>query len=605
MREMTSFKRDLFEIENARNLSVEEVVATFVPTRVFWRLLSSKNHIVLGARGSGKTALAKMISHDHLSRLKDPHAQQIIQTRGFIGIYVPTNVEWVGGLKNKPWKDEAEAEQFFQWRLNLSTCLAFLATLQSCLGTYIPNRGERARTERLLIARISRDWLDHGQHCNSIGELTERLEDLQYSKQQQLTRLRVGGQLEPGEQIVGVNFDMELFTPLRRGITLASRALQFPKNCTWILCLDEAEFLDRLHHRILNSYLRSDSKNLVFKITTMPYFHHTLDTNTGAALNVGHDFEYVYIDQDPIFGHAGQEHEDAPKETFAETIFSKRAQLSGARYVGMTLPRLLGRSQILDRKEVEWSATSPMYKLLEEHASRETRARALRMLDSPTQFADQVGRKILPALIVRDAVRNHRGRADLEIYSGASMVVRCSDANPRRLIRLFNALLGAVRWNSRTKRSLDPKAQTRILIAFSETTLDRIQSEPEVGPELFRFVRAIGTYMHDSLHGEPLTTDQISSIEVDATINDTHWKLVQRAVALGLLFPNVGLNATDQMPEREGTFHLAYALAPRFRLVPRRGRSRKLTTVLKYSEQEKFQTRPVQEILPLEHEENL
>ena len=43
----------------------------------------------------------------------------------------------------------------------------------------------------------------------------------------------------------------------------------------------------------------------------MPYFHRTLDTNTGVPLNVGHDFEYVYIDQDPVLtseapGDAGE-----------------------------------------------------------------------------------------------------------------------------------------------------------------------------------------------------------------------------------------------------------------------------------------------------------
>lgn len=596
MPDTSSFKRDLFEIENARNLSVDEVVATFVPTRVFWRLLSSKNHIVLGARGSGKTALAKMISHNHLSRMNDPRARQIIHERAFIGIYVPTNVEWVGGLRNKPWKDEQEAEMFFQWRLNLSTCLAFLSSLRSCLNTYVLDRGNRARMENHLISQISRDWLDNGQQCGNIRELTESLEDLQYRKQQQLTKIRVGGQLETGEKIVGVNFDMELFTPLRRGITLAARALDFPENCTWILCIDEAEFLELSHHRVLNSYLRSDSKNLVFKITTMPYFHHTLETNTGAALNVGHDFEYVYVDQDPVVGRQGQE--ESVIETFAETIFSKRAQVSGSRYYGLSLHRLLGRSKLLDRKDVDWGSGSPEFELLEKYASSETRSRAARLLNTPTHFADQIGRKIIPALILRDAIQHQRGRAELDIYSGATMIIRCSDANPRRLIRLFNALLGAVRWNAKRKRILDPKAQTRIVVAFSETTLDRVQSEPELGPELFQFLSSIGRFMHDVLHNEPLTTDQISSIEIDRGINDSQWRLVQRAVALGLLFPNVGLNSTDQMPEREGTFHLAYALAPHFRLLPRRGRARRLSVMIRYSHENPGLEHAVQESLP-------
>src|SRR5437016_3089646 len=104
--EKTTSRRDLFEIENARNLTRDELVATFIPTRPFWRLLSAKNHVILGSRGSGKTALAKMLSHDHLTRVKDDRARQSVGAKGLIGIYVPTKLEWVGGLKNKPWQTE-------------------------------------------------------------------------------------------------------------------------------------------------------------------------------------------------------------------------------------------------------------------------------------------------------------------------------------------------------------------------------------------------------------------------------------------------------------------------------------------------------------------
>jgi len=81
------------------------------------------------------------------------------------------------------------------------------------------------------------------------------------------------------------------------------------------------------------------------------------------------------------------------------------------------------------------------------------------------------------------------------------------------------------------------------------------------------------------LHEEPLTTDQITSVTLSTQTDGEKWTLVRRAAGLGLLFPNVGVHNPDQMPEREGTFHLAYVLAPHFRLLPRRGKARKLETV--------------------------
>jgi hypothetical protein len=577
----STFTRDLFEIENARNLSRDELVATFVPTRPFWRLLSAKNHIVLGARGSGKTALAKMISHDHLARLPDDRARQIIQARSFIGIYVPTSIEWVGGLRNKSWQTEAEAESFFTWRLNIAISLAFLTTLKSCLEQYTTDRGAAARLERTLASQLSREWSQTLTEFETLTDLRQFLEDTEFQRQQQLARVRSQGRFGVPEDPVGVAFQTELFGPLRRAITLTTRSLDFPTDTEWLLCLDEAEFLEPYHHRILNTHLRAHSGNLKFKITTMPYCHYTLETNTSVPVDVGHDFEYVYIDKDPI----GLTPRDEGR-TFATTLFNKRAGASGDRYQGLSLTKLLGSSVLLDSAQSDWTPSSPNWALLEKYGTPATVARARRLLHGSSGFRDQVARKIQAALLLREEVASQKGREELGIYSGASMAIRCGDGNPRRLIRLFNSLLEAAPWkypNSRGTGEIPKKEQTRILLSFSVATLSRVQSEPIRGPQLHRFLTAIGQYMHDSLHVDRLTTDQVSSIDLDESISDEQWALVKDAVGLGLLFPNVGPNNPDHMPVRSGIFRLAYVLAPHFRLLPRRGRPQKLSKILTYS----------------------
>lgn len=577
------FGRDLFEIENARNLTRDEIVDTFIPTRAYWRLLSSKNHIVLGARGSGKTVLAKMLSHDHLARWDHERARQAVLSKAFIGIYVPTSVEWVGGLKNKPWQTEEEQEAFFQWRLNITTCLAFLITLRSCIQTYSANPGAYARLEEAVSLILSEDMSDGLASFTTIRELQTYLETIEHRKQRQIVRLKAVGHLREGEEPVGLQFDTPLFAPLRRALSLVKDPLRLPDDCTWLLSLDEAEFLEPIHHRILNSYLRSDTGNLKFKITTMPYHHHTLDTNMDQPLSVGDDFEYVYIDQDPV---ATASTRDEEMRTFASTMFKKRAAASGTRYQGLSIGSLLGRSILLDPQREDWAEDSPNMVLLERFATPETVDRARRVLSaSYSEFMDQVGRKLHGALLLREAVASHQGRGELSLYSGASMVVRCGDGNPRRLIRIFNALLHEEGWrtrNSRQIRPIHPRAQTRVLMAFAASTLSRVQSEPERGPELYDLLVAVGTFMRDSLHGDQLTTDQVSSVTLDEDTPDALWDLCKRAVGLGLLYPNISAQSPDQMPTRRGTLHLAYVLAPHFLLLPRRGKPRKLTTILEY-----------------------
>jgi ABC-type molybdenum transport system ATPase subunit/photorepair protein PhrA len=146
MIQVESGPRNLFEVDNARYLTREDVVRTFVPTPSFWRLLSAKNHIVLGARGSGKTAILRMLSHDHLSKWDDERANELIEAKGFIGIYVPTKVGWVGSLQTKPWESGEEKEQLFRWRLNVSSCTALIAAIESCLQRYF--KDEKRRIEQ-------------------------------------------------------------------------------------------------------------------------------------------------------------------------------------------------------------------------------------------------------------------------------------------------------------------------------------------------------------------------------------------------------------------------------------------------------------------------
>lgn len=579
----TSFtRRNLFEIENARNLSRDEMVETFVATKAFWRLLSSKNHIVLGARGSGKTALAKMISHDHLSRFKNERAEKIIAAKEFIGIFVPSSIEWVGGLNNKPWQTAQEAEEHFQWRFNVSICLAFLITLKSCLETYICDIGERALCEDKIITAISGDWTDGEHNFTTIRALQNYLEDLEYKMQQHFARRRALEIIEPSS--IGINFFCDLFVPLRRAITQAARYLDIPNTCTWILCLDEAEFLSESQHRILNTHMRADSGNLAFKMTTMPYQHHTLQTNTRVPLNVGHDFEYVYIDMDPIYlsSYGAEE-----KNSFATTIFGKRMKIYKTLFRQISLKQLLGPSQLLERKDYNFGDKyNDIMQKINQHCSEETISRAKKLFDSKSKFSDQISRKIHSALLLKEAVIASKGRAEMDIYSGNKMAIRCGDGNPRRLIRIFNSMLlelpdlGNIKID-KDGPILSKNKQNSILTAFSNSTLTRVQSEPKYGRQLYNMLQNVGQYMHYFLHKLPLTTDQLSSLTIDGSVTDLQWELIKNAVGLGLLFPNVSHNNPDQMPEREGTFHLAYVLAPHFRILPRRGSSQNLSLILK------------------------
>src|SRR5205814_819270 len=111
----------------------------------------------------------------------------------------------------------------------------------------------------------------------------------------------------------------------------------------------------------------------------------------------------------------------------------KRAELSGPRFATLTITTLLGPSELLDAESQDWSEASSNMQLLTTYASEKTWARATR-LHGTKCFMDEIGRKIHGALLLRQKVAAVHGHHELDAYSGATMVMRCGDANPRRVI---------------------------------------------------------------------------------------------------------------------------------------------------------------------------
>lgn len=568
MKSASNLYRTAFERDNARNIGVRDLSRQFVWTNDFERLLAPKNHIILGARGSGKTALIKMLSHEYLSKLKDPRAEKIIQARKNIGIYVPMKLEWVGGLKNKAWMNEDEAEHFFQWRLNIATCIAFLSAVRSCISVYEEDPKKRVLIELEVARSISQSWLDSPN--SSLDEVRIQLEKLEFDKQKQIINDRIRG--DTVEPVLGPAFELELFSPLKFAITIVKEALKLPEDCLWHLCLDEAEFLDELHHRILNSHLRSHSGDLVFKITTMPYHHHTLETNTQAPLTIGDDFEYIYIDQ-PI----NLDSNSATKQTsqFTKNIFSKRLPRN-IDALGLTLTNLLGPSELLGDIEKDWSKRGEMWRLLQKYSSESTFERAESKYGSPA-FKDQIARKMVGILILRDALDRHSGRAELDVYSGENVFIRCGDGNPRRIIKLLRNLIESVDFREKNGvvvgfKPLPKKTQNAILAKFSGQFLSLAKLEPKVGADLYELIQNAGDFLHDEISKPKLSTDHFSSIRVD-NVSDDVWLLISKAVAKGFLFPNISSGNPDPLPQKSGTFRLAFIFSPYFRIMPRKGKS--------------------------------
>jgi hypothetical protein len=578
-----------FEVDNAKQLSVEKTVHYFVPPKNFANLLSGKNHILLGSRGSGKTTWVRMLAHDHIvlaAKQKGPsyeYARQAL-SRNVIGIYIPTNIGLVGSLKNKPWQGEKDAEAFFQWRLNLHSCAALIPIIRSCIEHYVAKPVDRKIAELDICTLLSKTWSRDQDNVTTLSALRLLLARIETERIDSIARCRA-----KQESLTDLNdyFDSDLFSPIRYAMEVIGYVVEIPNDALWMICIDEAEYLTPEHHRILNSHLRTAAGNLVFKIATMPFAHHTLTTNTSEPVRDGHDFEYVYVDQVPIDSRGAQD--DAEFLKFAREVFSRRISEKSTEYRSLTLTQLLGPSPLIEEKTLESKRDIAQFmELLNRYANEATKARAARLLSSDmTRFRNEISRKMHGALLLRDAMANKSGNSKTRVFCGELMVVRCADGNARRLVRLLNALAKQLvqlqKPDTLAHYPLEAGVQNEVMESIARDTLNRVQSEPPHGIETFKYLMAVGSYMQRIFSARRIGSDFVTSIVLQESDGGDLQAFVKQSVQLSLLIPAKTNKPNGTNAPCSGTFHLAFLFSPLFGLLPRRNKAMRLPVVLAQS----------------------
>lgn len=579
--------RNAFGIDNAKQLAVEETVRYFVPQGDFKRLFVAKNHILIGSRGSGKTTWVRMLAHDHVMLAsenpgaRNEYAREALR-KNLIGIYVPASAAFAGDLKNKPWQTEAEAEEYFVWRLNLHACSALTHILQTCIAQYEPDNRRHPQIQMDICKELSQTWTEGAESRTTYEGLRLLLTGMELQHQLELRRRRVSPL--PSARYTD-HFDTELLLPLRHCLNVVKTKLAIPSNAVWMICLDEVEYLTELHHRILNTQIRSASGDLVFKIATMPFAHRTLATNLGDPIREGNDFEYIYVDREPVDSRGAQAEGEFLR--FARELFKLRVAPRPAQVEGLTLRGLLGPSPLLDDKKLQSpEEMSGFMLLLEKHANQATLIRAAR-LQGTAKFRDEIVRKMHGALLLRDAISRKQGNSKLRIFSGEAIIIRCCDGNARRLMRVINSMMQrlAVGQHDQWQLPIDAAVQNDVLETLARDTLNRTQSEPPEGEITASYLNAIGRYMRWSFASSQkrLGTDQITSVQITESDGTNAQLFIKQAIQLSLMIPSRGLSITSPDEMCIGVFHLSFLFAPLFRLLPRRNDAVRLARVLAHA----------------------
>ena len=271
---------------------------------------------------------------------------------------------------------------------------------------------------------------------------------------------------------------------------------------TWILCIDEAEFLDECYQKCINTAFRSDSDRIAIKMATLPFYHttkNTLDKNI-EVMN-GQDFKYTIINM-------AYDSPDFIKVTNA--IVSKRFATEEIK-IG-TLDQFvetIGNDLYLDYyiNEVGEKIATPqnihnqILSQLSENSQKHNKNK------TKEQLQKTVIDKLAPIFYLREIYKKRRGRYIPQWYAGATMVRRIAQGNPRIFIRIMNDLFNKAIGHP---IPLILKSQHSVIEAFAKSFCKETKTLESVGPEAEQYLDYIATSIQEKTHGEKLGPVHIS-----------------------------------------------------------------------------------------------
>jgi energy-coupling factor transporter ATP-binding protein EcfA2 len=595
-----------FSAFNAKAMSYEQIVGSFVSSSKFNQLAGQWNALLVGPRGSGKTTLLRMLSLEAMRVWSGPEADQFRSELNYTGIYVPADLAWgemIRSLISKlgPESSELIAEAAFVTNAMMST----LRTIQQ--RVQIPLTGE-VRLQYRFVQMSSADQGKLAMELASIWKLQLRsasLLSLQNSLAERL--LDIGQQANLLAHRSAVNQD-ELCTklpylglPFVECVNQAISAFDRFANeddGVWALLLDEFEVAPNHLQSVVLTALRGGTTKLLFKAALAPCGPHTLmSLSTPTPPTAKDDFRQIELWY-PDKGEA---------EGFCARVFKSRVA-SFRDFSDLRPEQVFGRSAyaIVDEegndqsdaqnlRSDRWVKDFKALKARDESFAYFIQRKKISVdeLDpSDSAPAGTLIRKIAPIVAFRNAYKGFaegkkRGRkAFNSAYSGWSAIAAMSEGNPRWLIGLLSGIFSEGSKLDSLPISI-PVQHTHatetawtfanVLKTVAISQYDQIKTQRPI----FELLMAIGKFFHERLVTSDFMEDPPMSFIVDDDVDIDIENCLRIAINHGAIVcyqSTDGIGGFDTL--RGKRFRLSYLLSPCFKLPVRKSKPIHLSTIL-------------------------
>lgn len=264
---------------NSRYLTCKQVSEQFIPTPNFYDLAKACHTVLLGARGSGKTTMLKMLQPEAIIEFQKVDNNFDVP---FYGVYIPSDRQWSFILERLDAQINPFYKKVSQALVNLNVLLAFLETLCFVLKTKNVSPVDNYNFCKTFIKFMRMD--DDTPPILEIIRLQLRALaiDLQNAVRDRNTDYEI-------HYVCKTNFIDSLSQVLQM---IDMHYASYELKDFWALCFDEMEIAPAWFQKeIATVDFRSRNQRLFFKITSTPDWN--ILGNNIKNPSVGNDFEVI------------------------------------------------------------------------------------------------------------------------------------------------------------------------------------------------------------------------------------------------------------------------------------------------------------------------
>lgn len=591
-----------FGAYNARHINAEEVANQFVPSGKFWELIALRNSLLIGPRGSGKTHLLKMLQPKALAAWQAPEAERARSLVEYWGVFTPADINWKMQVDQKAITLSEEVQQKFSNAVFLSH---FRESFITCLLQLTRDRPRNDSGQINLAVNLSKE--NEISLCIALAKTwglqieIPSLDGLKVGIVEELARL---GRAATQDRLSPYMLRLLSMNLLGVAREIAEHFIQVTGlySSRWALCFDELEIAPPQIQRDLFEYLRSTDQRFIFKLAISPSNDASGLLNSEGAASAGNDYDPI-----PLWFTDQRE-----RELFCSLLWDK--QSAGTPAKNLFPHAILQRSRFqysnseADHGSRRYQGRDSWKKDFQELERKDPSfAEYLRKNGIKTDALDatsrdkmnSVVRKVAPLVGFRNAyfghpkhehshlpVRKVLKKAPTEIFSGWEAICTATEGNPRWFSGIASRLI--LKWSgSPSGKELTREQQTQELESAAKKFLAWINAIPVDSTEydttrlsLYDLIFAIAREFELSALGKNFTADPVLAFTVDEATPIPIRRLIMAALNIGavVIFDD-DANFTSASPVGR-TFRIVHLLAPHFNLPMRKGKPRKLSTIL-------------------------